>query len=166
MAPFVLQFGKFSGRAIEAMMFDPEGYEFLRQYARQKETSGNVNFLRRVRGLLQKGENPEIKAICACGKKVVSVIGKYDNSGVSFSRFVCEDCAKKIFAAENEYPLKFSAMVQFKGSERRNFLFQLRQACGFKFGERITAQKAHDFFYPPKLAEQKVKPRQRELPWL
>ena len=69
--PFVLCYGKFAGKAIEAMMFDSKGYEYLDH---QAVRNGDENqFVLRVRRLVARGETPRIVARCQCGASATHV---------------------------------------------------------------------------------------------
>ncbi len=160
--PYVLRSGKFKGKAIETLMFSAKGYAFLAGVARMAETDANRSFLRRVRSLIELGKNPEIKVFCKCGRPVAFISVKIERSDIGFIGLCCAECR----CSSNGYsyvPLKFSSVLNFSVvMDQQRFLRYLKQACGLAADERMTAQKAHDFFYPPC---QVAKAKQLELPF-
>lgn len=147
--PFFLKFGQFAPQAIEALMFDPSGIEELERLARGKRTAKNSAFLSRLARLLQLGEKPRIVAKCACGAPATHVLLKRAADGASFGEFVCVSCARKPYPWPEAMELKFSSITRFPViADRRCFISQLKQACGFGAAERLSAEKAHAFFYP------------------
>jgi len=165
--PFVLQFKPFAGRAIESLMFDHAGYEYLyNRAAHAKEQLSAFAF--RVARLVEKGEDPKIVACCEkCNKPALFISGKRGGDGVGFGDFLCADCAKAPFPGEEFFPLKFSTIVRFAYvADRKLFIRHLKTACGFRASGRVTAEKAHAFFYPPDVARSANKVTARRGPAL
>jgi len=147
--PFFLQYGQFAGKSVEALMFDPHGIEELERLARGQKTAKNAAFLRRLARLLQLGETPNITAECRCEKSATHVLMKRALDGASFGEFVCAVCARIPYPWPEAMELKFSSTTRFSViADRRSFIGQLKQAVGFRATERMTAKKAHAFFYP------------------
>jgi len=165
--PFVLKFGEFAGKAIEALMFSAKGYDFLRYQNGRILTPENNAFISRVRRLMAKGEAPLLTAKCSCGNAATYVFVRRGNDGVGFGEFCCADCTKNSPYRYEAIELKFSSILRFQGAtDRACFIRELKQACGFGATERITAQRAHKFFYPePSSASSKPSRRGPELPF-
>lgn len=147
--PFVLQYGKFPGWTVERLMFEPNGYEYL-DYQANRTVVGVPNALvNMARRIVDKGEAPNITARCQCKAKATHVFVRRGNDGVGFGEFCCANCAKNPPNGYEAIELKFSAILRFHGTtDRHCFIRELKQACGFGGSERITAEKAHKFFFP------------------
>lgn len=164
--PFVLCYGKFAGKAIEAMMFDSKGYEYLDH---QAVRNGDENqFVLRVRRLVARGETPRIVARCQCGASATHVYARRGSDGVGFGEFCCATCALRPMSGYEAIELKFSSILRFHGKiDQGCFIRELKQACGFGGSEKITAEKAHAFFYPPvvKPVPTSIRSKELELPF-
>ncbi len=155
--PFVLKYGKFAGKSIEWLMFQPKGYLFLRGVLKKGKKSP---FTDRVRRLVEKGESSSILENCPlCQQAKVSVVlFRADSSGICFFGRVCRQCADK--KAGNQFQmmeLKFSGIAVLRGSlvDQELFIRELKKAFGLS--SPLTAEKAHDFFYPePQVPAKKI----------
>ncbi len=172
--PFFLKFGQFADRSIEALMFDPHGIEELERLARGTRTEKNSAFMQRLTRLLQLGDNPRITAKCVCGASATHVLMNRANDGASFGEFVCASCARNPHPWHEAMELKFASITRLKViADRRGFIGQLKQAIGFGATERMTAEKAHAFFYPtpsviyapPRVVQREADKRGPRLPF-
>lgn len=148
MEPYVIWFGHFADQAVEQLMFDPKGYEYLRDFVLKKLVfdASKTRLVARVREVMALGERPFITARCDCGRPAEFVVCARDESGVGFDRFCCRDC-REPHGREEFIPLRFSSLNKFGVRiDQRLFLSQLRQACGLP--ARLTAEKAVAFFFP------------------
>jgi len=161
--PYILRSGKFQGKAIESLMFSAKGYKFLCGLARMQETESNSRFLQRIRRLLELGESPVIKSQCRCGRPAVSIRIKREEGDIGFGELYCATCQGDSFGGHEQVPLKFSSLRRFDFVlDQKSFLRHLKQVCGLECRERMTAQKAHDFFYAPR---EEARIRQPQLPF-
>lgn len=148
MTPYYLKSGPKAGQAMEAIMFEIDGY--YRLEAVLKANSGSRDWLRRLKDLMRRAENPMISAKCECGATATHVGVAIRDCGINIMNVCCVDCRNQFNGFATAVPLKFSSVREYFRHEidRKQFLCALRFACGLSESGMIPPQSACDVFYP------------------
>jgi hypothetical protein len=148
MTPYYLKSGPKAGMAMEAIMFELDGYYRLEAVLQKK--SGSPDWMRRLKDLIRRAESPVIMAKCECGATATHVGVAIHDCGVSILNNSCVQCRDQFEGFATAVPLKFSSIREYFRHEidRKQFLRALRSACGLIESGPIPPQSACDVFYP------------------
>jgi len=148
MTPYYLKSGPRAGMAMEAIMFELDGYYRLEAILQKK--GGSSDWLRRLKDLMRRAESPAIAVKCECGATATHVGVAIRDCGVTVLNNSCVQCRDQFEGFATAVPLKFSSIREFFRNEvdRKQFLRALRSACGLSETGTIPPQSACDIFYP------------------
>ncbi|MEK7159442.1 MAG: hypothetical protein AAB766_03000 [Patescibacteria group bacterium] len=163
MTPYYLKSGPKAGQAMEAVMFELDGYYRLEAVLRKND--GSKDWLRRVKDLMRRADSPVIVAKCECGSIATHVGVAIRDCGVTILNTSCVQCHDQFEGFATAVPLKFSSIREYFRHEidRKQFLRALRSACGLIESGQIPPQTACDVFYSstppsPAPAQKKITP--------
>jgi len=165
MQPYILWFGKFEGSSLEQLMFNPDGYRYLKRFVLKQlvEDPKLCKLVARTKELVSLGENPRIIVKCVCGA-VASHIECCDEEadGLEFRDWLCEKCAQKASLSRfHPVELKFSSLNKYEGACAKRFADRLKKACGLCCP--ITKEKAVTFFFVSPVVKPKSSKKMRQL---
>jgi hypothetical protein len=149
MNPYVLWFGKYRHHAVEQLMFDPAGYEYLVEFI-LKKINDKPKLVERVREVVRRGDHPHIETCCQICRRPATHMVAHGNcdEGYHFSHEgYCEEHIPSE-SWEMQVELKFSGVFHFrKRVDQQAFMRAMRRHCGLE-GTRLTPEVACNFFYP------------------
>jgi len=86
----------------------------------------------RAKEVLDRAGKLRIVGVCSdCGKRAKFISVKWGNDGVAFDGLRCEGCQRSNHPGYSSFPLSIYSLRYFsRGTDKRQFMSELRQACG------------------------------------